>query len=304
MGSLAARPRLPLELERHILELAASLYPRCISALLLVAARVKNWIDPLRYRVLSVQWVPQPNPGSRFSVRALTRLLAAKPPAFFHAHVRHVRFRYHHASADITRTLTICDAIADLGLARIGGGTDLPALLAALPLQRLSLIVDELFPHKTLDDFAHPMFAHVTHLDVLDYCEGGWDTWAGLTRLPALTHLSFHDANVPRGVYEGALAHCAKLQVLVVVCSEEVLLDMHPWASAALEGDMRFVMLYVDDELEDWERGARGGEDYWAVADMMVKARRAKRARAIDWASEPARDTSTHAPRCLVDYSS
>jgi hypothetical protein len=44
-----------------------------------------------------------------------------------------------------------------------------------------------------------------------------------------------------------------------------------------LLNDPRFVMPVVRDRLEDWETGARGGEDYWITAKDLVKKRRSGR---------------------------
>ncbi|KAJ7241571.1 hypothetical protein C8J57DRAFT_1526720 [Mycena rebaudengoi] len=45
-------PSLPFDLEREIFEMAANRYPETIPALLLVAQRVLQWIEPIFYRTL------------------------------------------------------------------------------------------------------------------------------------------------------------------------------------------------------------------------------------------------------------
>ncbi|KAF8160023.1 hypothetical protein B0H34DRAFT_807447 [Crassisporium funariophilum] len=50
-GSLTV-PVLPSELEREIFMLAVSMFPRCAVRLILVAGRVREWIEPELYRVL------------------------------------------------------------------------------------------------------------------------------------------------------------------------------------------------------------------------------------------------------------
>ncbi|KAJ7662811.1 hypothetical protein DFH06DRAFT_1325161 [Mycena polygramma] len=53
-----AAPNLPLDLERHIFELAALTRPVCIPKLMRVAWRVKHWVEPLLYRTLFISHNP------------------------------------------------------------------------------------------------------------------------------------------------------------------------------------------------------------------------------------------------------
>ncbi|KAJ7144496.1 hypothetical protein C8R44DRAFT_725425 [Mycena epipterygia] len=137
--------------------------------------------------------------------------------------------------------LALCDATIDLHLF-VGSSTLLP-LLGALPLQRLSARLAELFPDLSGLDFAHPLFTKITHLDLHDFPAGSWDTWSGLAQLPALT-----------------------LRDYLRVSS------MPGYATVAI--DPRFVVLLVPDLFEDWEVGARGGADRWVRASELVRKRR------------------------------
>ncbi|KAJ6573610.1 hypothetical protein B0H10DRAFT_1964017 [Mycena sp. CBHHK59/15] len=101
------------------------------------------------------------------------------------------------------------------------------------------------------------------------------EVWSGLTLIPQLTHLSFHDDHIPNSVCQSALVHLKSLDVLAIVFSSRALLDMFVPDHEVFVTDPRFVLLMVTDPLEDWETGARGGEDYWARADALVKTRRA-----------------------------
>ncbi|KAJ6521621.1 hypothetical protein DFH09DRAFT_1424685 [Mycena vulgaris] len=57
-------PTLPPELEQHIFELAAISRPACIPTLMLVARRVKHWVEPLLYRTVVIGFQPIPDlPG-------------------------------------------------------------------------------------------------------------------------------------------------------------------------------------------------------------------------------------------------
>ncbi|KAJ7887124.1 hypothetical protein B0H14DRAFT_2696630 [Mycena olivaceomarginata] len=55
-------PKLPPELECTIFEIAALARPKMIPSLILVAHRVKHWVEPLLYRVIMV--VPRTRPSS------------------------------------------------------------------------------------------------------------------------------------------------------------------------------------------------------------------------------------------------
>lgn len=43
---------------------------------------------------------------------------------------------------------------------------------------------------------------------------------------------------------------------------------------AAIATDLRFVVLLATHRILDWEKGARGGVDYWVRADELVRKRR------------------------------
>ncbi|KAJ7879703.1 hypothetical protein B0H13DRAFT_1571256, partial [Mycena leptocephala] len=60
-------PLLPPELERIIFELAAFVNPASMPSLLLVAPRVKIWIEPLLYETLIIT----PNNASHHTPRGL-----------------------------------------------------------------------------------------------------------------------------------------------------------------------------------------------------------------------------------------
>jgi len=243
--------------------------------LLLVAQRIKIWIEPLLFRVLSIHNSAEPEPRFlRHSCHALGKLIRSKtPPTFWlPERVRHVCFVDHNQLDPVACfVLATCTNIVDLAVPRTFPSYAL--LTAVMTLQRLSVMIAGMLPPDGRD-FTHSFFAHITHLDLLDRAAEGWDAWSGLAQLPMLTHLSFHENLIPDSVCVGALKHCKSLAVLAVVwpTHEARLATDYPYLQLDFE-EPRFVMLVVADHLADWETGARGGGDYWDVADELVKQR-------------------------------
>ncbi|KAF8185847.1 hypothetical protein K438DRAFT_1836418 [Mycena galopus ATCC 62051] len=140
-----------------------------------------------------------------------------------------------------------------------------------MPLRRLSTELKLLFP-PTGVDFAHSLFAHITHLELVDPLREGeeWQQWQGLALIPNLTHLAFlMEESV--SVFRGALAACSALRVLVYLYFFDP-----PEANEGLESfaqDTRFVLISAPNFVKDWESGARGGEDFWVRAERFIAQR-------------------------------
>ncbi|KAJ7165146.1 hypothetical protein C8R46DRAFT_304961 [Mycena filopes] len=287
-------PFLPPELERDIFELVvASSGTKCIPSLLLVARRVKLWLEPLLYRIALVG---PARPERRTLEKSGNALLAADvlaaaiprlPAAFLHTHVQHVFVDsrgYSFASRDTI--LAALTGATDLFLLNI---LDAPSLLAnvrRMPLRRLQANLGSLFggtresPLVGRVDFGCALFAHLTHLAVFDNLgsadAGTTREWAGgLAALPALTHLSFeHDQVHPlfKEVLGGRV--CAALCVFVVLVDPDS--EQGP-LKAELEQYER--ALVMDDHKtyegeKDWYRGAQGLDDYWERAEELLKERK------------------------------
>ncbi|KAJ7632885.1 hypothetical protein FB45DRAFT_1027009 [Roridomyces roridus] len=268
---------LPAELEKEIFETAAFFEPASIPTLLLVARRVKIWIEPLLLRVFSV-----PAPSSynlrnfrhSFAAHVLQELFGkSECPTLWHPErVRHLLLHY----SILHSILAECNNIVDLA---IGSQCDTSTLLSlSLPfkLQHLSAPVA---PFLLASDLSLPPFANITHLDVLDRATEaeGWSTWSCLAELPCLTHMSFHENFMPSSVCAGALEHCKSLIILAVLWPIEEARLATDYAYLHLDfEDPRFVMMVVPDLLEDWETGACGGRNYWDVADQLSRQRRSQ----------------------------
>ncbi|KAJ7257469.1 hypothetical protein C8J57DRAFT_1343235 [Mycena rebaudengoi] len=304
-------PRFPPELEQKIFELASVLYPRSMPKLLLVTQRVKTWIQPILYRVLSIAaWEPVLEPTGddavfilRHPFTDIERLLAfaSKPESSsLRESICHIRFPSSCFPQHVTQLLSACPAAVDVVLPMHTLPGSILTLLQPLPLQRLVVCWRKLFPieaqRQMLSSCAK--FTHLTHLEIRDWREHDETLtgWQGLALIPRLTHLCFHELDSMISVIMLCLQHCKSLEVLVVVCSTpshikmtqkrlESSQDILPGdplflvlpSQPLVTSDPRFLVLLVRNYYYDigWEACARGGgEDFWAVADRHVRKRR------------------------------
>ncbi|KAJ7888467.1 hypothetical protein B0H13DRAFT_2277407 [Mycena leptocephala] len=257
-------PIFPPELERKICEAAAYLHPETIPTLLLVAQRVREWIEGIRFET-----VTSTGTLSTCPIRVLKEViqLNSKPASFFRG-VRHLNL-FFEGPEDIPEILSACSEIQHLAVVRYAVPLSTIPSLAALKPRRLSLYL------KHFNSFdLRPMFTFVTHLDTLDSLPflpndniAHWLSF--MTLLPALTHLSLRRGfDMTRDV----LARCKKLEVLVF---------MHTTPKARQHlvsvNDYRFVHMFLLlfwDRVHDWVTGANGGIDFWARAEAFIAKKR------------------------------
>ncbi|KAJ6502806.1 hypothetical protein C8R47DRAFT_216370 [Mycena vitilis] len=273
MPAPEGEPRLPPELECYIFETMARMSPNSMRSLILVARRVKIWIEPILYEVLTLN-APR--------TADILRLSSHEPAPFFRERVNHVCFSSVPAT-DIAKILSLCSATGNLALLNGIHDNVLPSILETLPLARISLELFSYRPRLIDAHYHHPLFAGITHLDVLDWPSRGWAAWSGLALLPRLTHLSFRAeaARVPATVCGGVLLHCRLIEVLALVHStpDQPVVPLPPISTAhLLETDPRFVVIVLPmiELVGDWRAGARGGRDHWALAEEIVRIRRHK----------------------------
>ncbi|KAJ7134010.1 hypothetical protein C8R43DRAFT_1239321 [Mycena crocata] len=244
-------PRLPTELEKEIFELAAEACLPSIPGLLLVAHRVKVWIEPILYRTFIVSETEKYDYHAHpttITLENFLQLLDSRPDSFFHCHVRHLLCD-NIDTDDTEKILTKCSGAKDIFLHGCATDPTLLPLLAAIDVT-------------------------VTFAD--------WLPWAGLATLPCLTHLAFFSVD-SCGFLADALAHCTRLSVLIVLWSEDrgKAQGMDEQLSAVFAHDSRFVQVMVGDFLKDWEAGAVSGEDYWSRAEAIVQDRRLRKTQFI-----------------------
>ncbi|KAJ7699024.1 hypothetical protein B0H17DRAFT_1196610 [Mycena rosella] len=264
----ATTPVLPPELERAIFELAAHTDPKAIPTLLLLAQRVRIWLEPLLYRVLQL------GTGGAEYTGMILEAIKTKPAPFLVSNVQNVLL-HPCAGLNWVSLLESCPGIVNLVLLGSVACPSLLPLLGSMHVQRLTGSLARLFGRKTAVDWEHPLFGSVTHIYLLDWITMEEEIWMKhLSTLPALTHLAFtrpDHSNLLRNI----LGVSPRLQVLLVLFHSQEAGGASLFLDEIDFSDVRLVVgMYVDDYFADWERGARGGEDIWIRADGFVARKR------------------------------
>ncbi|KAJ7471063.1 hypothetical protein FB451DRAFT_1252913 [Mycena latifolia] len=279
-------PRLPTDLEREILEIAAISQPSSIPTLILVAHRVKAWIEPLLYRVLSISDAGverfEGTNRPRITHGTCLELIDSRTSSFFHDHVRHLSLTCVYGRlATLKENLFIlskCTGIVNLELSHVSAHPTLLPVMSTLPLVRLVAALQLLFGPSVNIDFGHKLFSRLTHLDIWDSCP--CPTWpVGLGQLPRLTHLSLSwPVPTTPDIFRGFLAHCPRLEILAVIFRTTVTYSAEDYLPhyRFFEEDPRSVVIIAPEAYfqRDWELGADGGDDHWVIADRFVRKRR------------------------------
>ncbi|KAJ7603865.1 hypothetical protein DFH06DRAFT_1255871 [Mycena polygramma] len=261
-------PRLPVDLERDIFEACALSRPVGIPTLMLVAWRVKQWVEPLLYRSITVGYTASIAGYPILTWELFLAVLHSKPPLFFANAVHHLNIflpRLKLEAADrLSAVLSVCTAVENLGIAFNSDEYEAYAMLEAvaptLSLRRLYLYSDSL----TLT-CATPLLSHITHLEVLSLAFG---ISAELSLLPQLTHLAFCDY---------ALSDC--LTVLETCRSLRVIVALTPLLAddlntAAITHNVGLVCMARASYLKDWQMGVHVGVDFWSRAEDFITRRR------------------------------
>ncbi|KAJ7353141.1 hypothetical protein DFH08DRAFT_774110, partial [Mycena albidolilacea] len=258
-------PTLPRELERDIFELCALSRPVCIPKLMLVAQRVKEWVEPLLYRaiILGYRYSTQITGLPSFTdMSSVIRRL--EPPVSFNSAVRHLIL---FPLSDVEAMLALCTNVEFLWLFEIDA--PLIPLVRALPLKRLTTDLYSFLPSPNI-------LPHLTHLHLGGYPveEDVRSICAFLMALPQLTHLAFDDdflVPVARKMLELSRA-------ILVLAFFEPFLYSRVWDPEAASGqpawDVRFVLMPRRNMVEDWYAGVQRGTDYWSDAETFVAAKR------------------------------
>jgi len=181
-------------------------------------------------------------------------------------------------NGEISRFLSSCPNVCDLALwSSADCFKGLLPLIQNLPLIRLATALGSLAP----DVFLVPAFSNLTHLDIRDNNNSGWnsDKWNMLTRLPALSHLLI-GFMVGTDVIHQLLVQCGELQVLIIAVAWVYFLVTNNSPKLFDEiGDERLVLMVRNEfheSVRDWENGASGRVDSWTIARLFSLARRRK----------------------------
>ncbi|KAF9557966.1 hypothetical protein CPC08DRAFT_709998 [Agrocybe pediades] len=270
--------RLPYELERDIFEIAASVFPETITAIVLVARRFRIWFEPELYRVVRsgedeviVPPLYKDEGGSTITAISMTSATTLDIPRLqkFGPHVWHVILQRRHPE-EIEKILECCPNVRNLALWIVGGScTRLIPLLndKLIHLRRLSLDPSCFFENYDVDlsiPLDQPMFHRLTHLEIVN-ATSSWSKWRQLAFLPHLTHLALAGV-ASQELIDSVLMECEKLEIFVIFYMHRGFLGGDV---ALLQKDIRVVLLQsVADHLDHWERGARGEEDFWIAAEQ------------------------------------
>ncbi|KAJ7087511.1 hypothetical protein C8R44DRAFT_991359 [Mycena epipterygia] len=264
MESVSEQPAFPPELERQIFEICALWRPVGIPKLMLVAWRVKDWVEPLLYRTIAVNQTAQLIPMlPAFTENFLSSAVKLKPSSFFRQAVRHL-FLPFIADDAYQLVLSACTCLENLWVN--DDLSDKIPLFAPLRLKQLYAIVSPLL--RTLTPI-HPFFSKITHLEVLDPPDDLENWIRPLSLIPQLTHLSFSDDEAYIPMCLELLEACKFLAVLVYLQYEPGPLDV-----ADLSKDPRFVVMSCTYHVWDWQMGVYAGKDYWSRAESFIAKRR------------------------------
>ncbi|KAJ7213269.1 hypothetical protein C8J57DRAFT_1483391 [Mycena rebaudengoi] len=286
MDTLSEAPRLPLDIERVILELAALLRPTTIPKLMLVAWRAKIWLEPLLYRVVMV-W-PRGD-DKTYNVPAIApqilhRVIANKSPEFFRNAVDHLLIYncIDWSEGEVDAILTACNRVTNLFI-YTPSARPLHALATLRCLQRLTIASVDL--SALCASGTALALENVTHIELLDtddlfmiHSPEDPDL-SGLTSclvlIPCLTHIAFNSPLPINNPFTIALFSKARIQCIACLFLDG-LVENQVEPLRPLAQDNRFVC--IDQGLrwrEDWVRGTQGVRDYWSLAESFIAAKRA-----------------------------
>ncbi|KAJ7779113.1 hypothetical protein B0H16DRAFT_1501485, partial [Mycena metata] len=249
-------PVVPLELEREIFEEAAI-------NLLLVSHRVYEWTVTPRGEL------------STCTFAALRRAIQSnsKAPSFFRAHVHHLYIAPRPPAGDgseVQEILSACAGIQSLSFIWANIPPSILPALSTLRPRRLWGYFDSLLAAK---DLCQPMFTFVTHLLLFVPRTDIAASLSFLANFPSLTHLAIFGAE--HSLASHILASFKRLKVLV----------KHSSASAGEELDNvddRYVTISLQNPIEQWVMGSRGGNDVWARAEAFIAKKRQRKIQP-DW---------------------
>ncbi|KAJ7732582.1 hypothetical protein DFH07DRAFT_1065547 [Mycena maculata] len=264
---------LPLELERAIFEISALSRPTRIPNLMLVAQRVKIWVEPLLYRGIYLLDNTAPKRIVRndgFLAIPLDVMLSAvnkKLPEFFQRAVKYIFLQTPSLSSthECINVLEACSGITGLFAYDVHPGL-LPAFQSLGSLRRLVVNIPDLFGDHFEDCFAGSWFRNITHLEIINFPRPNFaPVIAGLPIIGHLTHFAFNDSDLCP-LLRPVFSSCSRLACIV-------LLNSAVEDAQSLLDDPRFVIIMQTDFRLDWNRGAYTGNDYWALADAFITAK-------------------------------
>ncbi|KAF7330680.1 hypothetical protein MSAN_02453500 [Mycena sanguinolenta] len=259
---------LPAELEREIFEICALSQLTIIPKLILVAKRVKEWVEPLLYRTILLGVDLSSAPSLPYDIVPV--VITHKPPAFFHAAVRHLFASMSHRAWEVKMILRLCTGVENLWVH--DADQTLFSFIEPLPLKRLYTASKFKFMPSALHTFSR-----LTHLHLVVNLDESMDSvQAFVVALPGLTHLSlwfylFENEGVVFAMIPRILESSPSMLVLIIFNAT--------WAQEVppqLRRDVRFVLMPWRDFVADWHAGVQRDRDYWTDAETFIAKRRTR----------------------------
>ncbi|TFK64966.1 hypothetical protein BDN72DRAFT_881216 [Pluteus cervinus] len=271
MAKPVDEPRLPPELEAEIFAYAASMGDQTATVLMRVAKRVRDWITPILYGVVTFQTPVQLEAFPTHEVQ-------------YAEHVQHLLIMAGVPIADepTLSFITKSKRVYNVAIWTTEYPDQLIDILQTLPIRRLSLAAPRWFPSSNTDStrpWKLTSFQHLTHLELVCAVDK-WEEVVELSDLPNLTHLNW---NVPYyyEVVAGSLTNCSKVEVLLLSSlSEPPPLQID---------DDRIVYLHVLDWEDEWLVGGKKRNrqgDWWSRAEEVIEERRRPVVKSISQSSD------------------
>ncbi|KAF7341891.1 hypothetical protein MSAN_02044700 [Mycena sanguinolenta] len=278
-----AEPHLPPELECRIFEIAALARPTRIPNLMLVARRVKYWVEPLLYRVLFLASEPRNYTRQSYGFPIITpntllQVIAEKPPHFLQNGVKRILVTGLVRSRQMEIILAACSHAFDYCYCpRRERCTE--ALAQLHHLRRFTIPLHG-FLHCCSIDSTHPVLANITHLDLrTDSTDSEipiFATYSWLSLVRSLTHLAINFARKAATFQTAPL--CAHPRLECIIFLIDGILPPALWRlgdSNPIIHDDRFVLMVRNiHSYLNWLHHTDMGKDFWALADAFIAARR------------------------------
>ncbi|KAK7051796.1 hypothetical protein R3P38DRAFT_2857407 [Favolaschia claudopus] len=267
-------PHLPPDVERIIFTIAADLHWKRIPILMRIAWRVKEWLEPILYRVA---FISDDDYKYKFLaafcvVPTTVFLLKITPPLPSPvSHIRHILWNpAESADAIFALVLSACPLVEDLFFDDEHITDYFPTLNQMHCLHRLAMYPQWLSSSNPCD-FQIPQFLRtITHLKLL----GGKDTSslsnlaANVNSLPNLTHVAFNVADNAIEKMHSYSRVNTRLECIIFFINEDRTTGLG-------SDDERFVCVRQVDFRREWLVEATGRVGYWTRADEFIARKRA-----------------------------
>ena len=208
----------------------------------------------------------------------LAKLTNGKPVQY---HVQHIKnlaiLGAFFDNKEINHILAICAGVENLVLLAPTSFNFFENPLAGRNLRRLTIKLENFSrPFGSRPNFYHSCFSNLTHLHLTDDDED-WPTYEGWETLVSLTHLAFACSGPPEETLP-LIQTLSSVQYVALghYCGGE----RYKFAEAIVNNRAHIraawgtrVVMLSDIPQYDWERGARGEDDFWDLVEREVERR-------------------------------